>query len=125
MKISFDEMAPTFATDGVDMRTTQVDNNVVLTRYKCAKGTDFAPAVAGLPGNACPCEHWGYVVSGHMIITLQNGETIDCKSGDAFHVMPGHMPQFLTDTEFLDYSPKHQVEALLANMGLELPKNQS
>lgn len=121
MKISFEDMATTFAADGVDMRTTRIGDDIVLTRYKCAKGTDFSGAVQGLPHNACPCEHWGYVVSGQMNVSNHNGQSFEFRTGDAFHLRPGHMPQFPIDTEFLDYSPRHQVEVLLANMGLKLP----
>lgn len=92
MKINFEDMAPTFAAEGVDMRTSRIEKDIVLTRYKCAKGTDFSGAVQGLPHNACPCEHWGYVVSGHMNITTHDGQTFELKAGDAFHLLPGHMP---------------------------------
>ncbi len=121
MKISFDDMTPTFSAEGVDMRTLRVGGDKVLARYKCAKGTDFSGAVAGLPGDACPCEHWGFVVSGRMTVTTHDGQHIELTAGDAFYLLPGHMPEFPEDTEFFDYSPRHQVEMLLANMGIELP----
>ena len=98
MKISFDDMNPTLSGDGVDMR-----------------------ACKGLPHDACPCEHWGTMVAGQMNITTHDGQSFELKAGDAFHLQPGHLPTFPVDTEWLDYSPKSQVEELLQNMGLELP----
>lgn len=121
MKISFEEMEPTFQTDGVDMRTSRIGDDTVLMRVKCSAGTDFGPAVEGLPHNACPCEHWGYVISGRMDITTHEGAEHSYRGGDAFHLLPGHMPSFPEDTEWLDYSPRHQVEMLLENMGIQLP----
>ncbi len=121
MKISFDDMNPTLSGDGVDMRTTRIGDDIVLMRVKCAAGTDFGLACAGLPHDACPCEHWGTMVAGQMNITTHDGQSFELKAGDAFHLQPGHLPTFPVDTEWFDYSPKPQVEALLQNMGLELP----
>ena len=121
MKIGFDDMSKTFSADGVDMRTSRIGDDVVLTRIKCAKGTDFTDSVQGLPHDACPCEHWGFIVSGQMNITTHDGHSYELRAGDAFHLLPGHMPEFPVDTEYLDYSPRSHVEALLGNMGLSLP----
>lgn len=121
MNISFDDMNPTMAGDGVEMRTTRIGDDTVLMRVRCVAGTDFGPAVEGLPHNACPCEHWGFVISGQMNITTHDGKSFEIKAGESFHLQPGHLPAFPVDTEWMDYSPKHQVEMLLTNMGLPLP----
>jgi len=121
MKISFEDMNPTLSIKGVEMRTVRIGDDIVLMRVQCDAGTDFGPACAGLPHDACPCEHFGYVVSGHMDITTHEGQSFAYQAGDAFHLMPGHMPSFPVATEWLDYSPTHQVRKLLDNMGVELP----
>ena len=121
MKLSFEDMNPTLSTEGVEMRTARIGDDIVLMRVRCVAGTDFGPAVKGLPHDACPCEHWGYIVSGRMDITTHDGQAFTFEAGDAFHLQPGHLPSFPSDTEWLDYSPIHQVQMLLGNMGLELP----
>jgi hypothetical protein len=121
MKIEFEDMNPTMAADGVEMRTTRISDDIVLMRVRCAAGTDFGPAMRGLPHDACPCEHWGYLVSGQMDITTHDGQAFTLTGGDAFHLQPGHLPSFPMDTEWLDYSPTRQVKMLLDNMGLALP----
>lgn len=121
MKIGFGDMQLTLSLDGIDMRTARVGDDTVLMRVKCAAGTDFGALIKGLPGDACPCEHWGYVVSGHMDITTHDGDSFALQAGDAFHLQPGHLPSFPEDTEWLDYSPREQVERLLRNVGVQLP----
>jgi len=122
MKIAFEDMTPTMSGAGVEMRTARLGGDMVIMRVRCEAGTDFGPACKGLPDDACPCEHWGYVVSGQMDVTTRDGEKVALRAGDAFHLLPGHMPRFPEATEWLDYSPRHQVEMLLENMGLELPR---
>jgi len=36
------------------------------------------PSFKGLPGDRCPCPHWGLVVSGHMVLRCpDHQETIE------------------------------------------------
>lgn len=121
MKIAFDDMNPTLSADGVDMRTSRIGDDVVLMRVRCEPGTDFGPACKGLPHDACPCEHWGFVITGRMDVATHDGQTFSFGAGDAFHLLPGHMPTFPEATEWLDFSPRAQVEHLLVNMGIQLP----
>ena len=86
MKISFEDMRPTLSGDGVEMRTSRIGDDIVLMRVKCVAGTDFGPACKGLPHDACPCEHWGYMVSGQMNITTHDGQRFELNAGDAFHL---------------------------------------
>lgn len=121
MKIGFEDMSPTLEGEGVELRTRRIGDDIVLARFRCAAGTDFSGAVKGLPHDACPCEHWGYVISGRMVISSYDGESAEYGPGDAFHLHPGHMPDFKEDTEFIEYTPREQFETLLGNMGVTLP----
>jgi len=51
-------------------------------------GLDTAPLLQGLPGNACPCPHWGYVFKGRFLIRYADHEEI-VTAGDAFYMAPG------------------------------------
>lgn len=67
-------------------------------------GLDTAELLKGLPGDACPCPHWGYVFSGRFVVRYaDHEETI--VAGDAFYLQPGHVPVFLEDTEMFELSP--------------------
>ena len=75
-------------------------------------GLDTAPLLKGLPGDACPCPHWGYVFKGRFVVRYgDHEETI--AAGDAFYLQPGHVPVFLEDTEMYELSPAAQLREVL------------
>src|SRR5260370_23598009 len=52
---------------------------------------DPAPYFAGLPGNRCPCAHWGVVTAGQLTFRWPDrAETY--VAGDAYYAPPGHLP---------------------------------
>jgi hypothetical protein len=78
-------------------------------------GLDTAPLLKGLPGDACPCPHWGYVFSGRFTVRYaDHEETIG--AGDAFYLQPGHVPVFLEDTEMLELSPPKELAAVVEHV---------
>ena len=75
-------------------------------------GLDTAPLLQGLPGDACPCPHWGYVFSGSFLVRYaDHEETIG--AGDAFYLAPGHVPVFLEETVMFELSPAEQLRDVL------------
>jgi hypothetical protein len=57
-----------------------------------------------LPGGACQCPHWGYVIAGRMRFVFDDGEEV-YEEGDAFYQPPGHRPYVDAGTELLQFSP--------------------
>jgi hypothetical protein len=57
-----------------------------------------------LPGGACQCPHWGYVLAGRMRFVSSDREEI-YEAGDAFYQPPGHRPYVDAGTELLQFSP--------------------
>jgi hypothetical protein len=72
-----------------------------------------APMLKGLPGDRCPCPHWGYVFSGRISVTYADHEEV-YEAGDAFYMSPGHVPAAEAGSEFLQISPKEQLSEVLA-----------
>ena len=66
-------------------------------------GTDLAPLLQGLPGDLCPCPHWGYMLRGRIRLTYADREEI-LEAGDLFYLPPGHLPLVEEDTEFVEFS---------------------
>ena len=58
-------------------------------------GTDLAPLLAGLPDDACPCPHWGYILEGAIRITYADGRDEVLRAGEIFYLPPGHAAVFL------------------------------
>ena len=40
--------------------------------------------------DSCQAEHTGYMISGRMTVRMENGDEIEYRAGDAFHIPPGH-----------------------------------
>jgi hypothetical protein len=57
-----------------------------------------------LPGGACQCPHWGYVIAGRMRFVSDDREEV-YEAGDAFYQPPGHRPYVDAGTELLQFSP--------------------
>ena len=52
---------------------------------------DGTPLLKGLPGDACSCPHWGYVLKGRLTYRFADHEEV-FGAGDAFYLPPGHIP---------------------------------
>jgi hypothetical protein len=69
---------------------------------------DMAGVLKGLPGDLCPCPHWGYVTAGQVTFTFGDHAEV-FEAGDAFYVPPGHTPAASAGAEFVLFSPAEQV----------------
>ena len=65
---------------------------------------DPAPLFAGLPDDRCQCPHWGYVISGRLVMRYPDHEET-FTAGDAYYIPPGHLPVVTAGTEVVEFSP--------------------
>jgi hypothetical protein len=87
-------------------------------------GSDFAPLLRGLPGDRCPCPHWGYVIAGRFVVRYADTDQEETvAAGEAYYLPAGHVPRYLEDTEVFEVSPAAElrsvIEVMLANAGPE------
>lgn len=66
--------------------------------------SDLDAPLQTLPGGACQCPHWGYVLEGRMRFVYGDREEV-YETGDAFYTPPGHRPYVEAGTELLQFSP--------------------
>ena len=59
-----DDLPIVFEVPDAEIRSTDV-GGMTVSFYRLPAG-DLRPILEGLPGDACPCPHWGYVVSGRL-----------------------------------------------------------
>lgn len=104
--------------DGVEVRHAPAGESMTLVWISCPKGFDFAPALKGLPHDMCCCEHWGIITKGQMDIVTHDGLNLSLSAGQAFHLLPGHMPSFPEDTSWYEFTPTEHVQRLFSHMGL-------
>ena len=74
---------------------------------------DLGPMLAGLPGGHCSCPHWGYVVKGQLTVRYGGREEV-IGAGEAFYMPPGHVPAATAGSEFIQFSPTDQLQAVEA-----------
>ena len=90
--------------DGVELRMQKIGGDLTVAFVHVPKGADFRPAMAGLPGDMCQCPHWGYLIEGRVKMHTRDGEEV-YEAGQAFYWAPGHAPEALEDSEYVDFSP--------------------
>lgn len=82
-------------------------------------GMDSRPLFDGLPGNACQCPHWGYVISGTMRVIYHDREEI-IGAGEAYYLSPGHNVVCEEAGELVEFSPEGEfrktMDAVAAKM---------
>ncbi|MDO8365032.1 MAG: cupin domain-containing protein [Actinomycetota bacterium] len=88
--------------------------------FSLGAGADLAPLLQGLTGDACQAAHWGYMISGEVVVTYTDGSNETCTGGDVFYWHPGHSVRVSTDAELILFSPQeehaHVLEHIAAKM---------
>jgi hypothetical protein len=88
--------------------------------FSLAAGTDIAPLLKGLEGDACQSPHWGYLLAGRMTVSYTDGteETID--EGDLFYWPPGHSVRVAKDADIVLFSPQHEHGVVMDHLNAKL-----
>lgn len=81
--------------------------------FTMAAGTDLAPLLEGLEGNACHAAHWGYMIAGDLVVTYTDGSSERCTKGDVFHWPPHHSVRVDQDAELILFSPQEDHNAVM------------
>ena len=79
---------------------------MVVEYQENADRRDVGPALEGLPGDLCPCPHWGYVLAGALHVRYADNTEEACKEGDAFYIPPGHTGWFEAGSSVVFFSPE-------------------
>ncbi len=72
-------------------------------------GTDIAPLLKGMKDEACQVPHWGYMMSGELVVSYTDGRVETCKADDLFYWPPGHGIHVTKDSELVLFSPRTDV----------------
>ncbi len=107
-----DETPVVIEGDGLEVRVKELGGGMSTAFMKVPKGADLRPALVGLQGDLCQCPHWGYMLSGRLRMHTPDGP-VDYQAGQAFYWAPGHAPEALEDTEYVDFSPSDEFAHVL------------
>ncbi len=83
-------------------------------------GADFRPLFHGLPGDACQCPHWGYVLAGSIRLRYADGTEEVSRAGDAYHWPAGHTGWTEEGVTFLEFSPAEDLRPVLDHVAAQL-----
>lgn len=104
-----------------ELRTKAFDGGGTYTRHiALPAGTDFTPLLAGLPGDVCPCPHWGQVLEGSITLKYTDGTEETNQAGDVFYWPAGHVGWTTTGVVFLELSPTEQILPVLEHLSRQL-----
>jgi len=84
--------------------------------FSLGAGTDIAPLLKGLDDDACQAPHWGYMISGEVVVTYTGGNTETCKENDLFYWPPGHSVRVIKDSEVILFSPQREHTRVMDHM---------
>ncbi len=84
--------------------------------FSLGTGTDIAPLLKGLDDDACHAPHWGFIISGEVVITYTNDSQETCVGGDLFYWPPGHSVRVVQDAEVILFSPQVEHGEVLNHM---------
>jgi hypothetical protein len=79
-------------------------------------GTDIAPLLKGLDGDACDAPHWGYMVAGKVVVSYTDGAEEACSADDLFYWPAGHSVRVVQDAEVILFSPQVEHVKVLDHM---------
>jgi len=100
--------------DNVELRTAPV-GELTVGFVDIKKGTDLGPALVGLPGDLCPCPHWGYMLSGRVMMRTKDGDEV-YEAGQVFYWPAGHAPVALEDSQYVDFSPTDEFDKVIRHI---------
>ena len=84
--------------------------------FSLGAGTDIAPLLKGLEDDACQAPHWGYIISGKLVVTYTDGTEDTCATGDVFYWPAGHSVRVDDDAEVILFSPHLEHLAVMDHM---------
>lgn len=88
--------------------------------FSLATGVDMAPLLAGLEDDLCHAPHWGYVISGTVVVTYADGSTETCSGGSVFHWVAGHSVRVEQEAELILFSPQQEHGEVLDHIAAKL-----
>ena len=84
--------------------------------FSLGAGTDIAPLLTGLDHDACHAPHWGFMISGEVVLTYTHGGEETCVGDDLFYWPPGHSVRVVKDAEVILFSPQVEHAEVLNHM---------
>ena len=120
MRIDKNDIPVVMEVPGATARQLPYGGDMAAEYFSLGAGTDIAPLLQGLDGDLCDTPHWGYVITGDLIVSYGDGSTDRCTTGDCFHWPAGHSVRVEEDAEVILFSPHAAHAAVIDHMKAKL-----
>ena len=84
--------------------------------FSLGEGTDIAPLLQGLEHDTCHAPHWGYMISGTVVVSFVDGSEATCRGGEIFYWPPGHSVRVTDNAEVILFSPQTEHVEVMDHM---------
>jgi hypothetical protein len=88
--------------------------------FSLGAGTDIAPLLEGLDRDTCASPHWGFVMSGQLVVTYVDHAEEEVRAGDLFFWPPHHSVRVTDDAEVILFSPLEAHRTAVEHMAEKL-----
>ncbi len=119
MRTPIDGMPIELEVEGIVTRSSE-GGDVLARHIDLPPGVDFTPLLKGLPGDLCPCPHWGYVLSGSIRLRFADGSEELSSAGDVYYWPGGHTGWTDEGVTFLEFSPTAEIVPVLEHLAAQL-----
>ena len=116
MRIDKNDIPVVMEVPGATARQVVADGYLAAEYFTLGAGTDIAPLLHGLAGDACQAPHWGYLIAGVVVVTYTDGTEDRCVTGDCFYWPAGHSVRVEQDAEVILFSPHAAHAAVIDHM---------
>ena len=90
---------------------------MVVAFNEVPAGSDMTSLLEGLPNDACPVPHWGYILEGSIRLKYVDGKEEMVKAGEVFYWPAGHVPIVEKDLKIIDFSPEAGFNQVMSHIG--------
>jgi hypothetical protein len=104
------------ARQAIDFGDASGYGTLAAEYFSLGAGTDIAPLLKGLDHDACHAPHWGYMISGRVVVSYTDGREETCAGDDLFFWPPGHSVRVVDDAEVILFSPQAEHIAVMDHM---------
>ena len=84
--------------------------------FSLGEGTDIGPLLVGLEHDTCHAPHWGYMISGSVVVSFGDGSEATCRGGEIFYWPPGHSVRVTDNADVILFSPQTEHVAVMDHM---------
>ncbi|SKB84056.1 cupin domain-containing protein [Maribacter arcticus] len=120
MKVSKKNIPVTMEGPGTIMRTKDNFGGMTVGFNELPKGTDFTPLLKGLENDSCHCPHWGYILSGKLLVKYTDGTEEILTDDDVYFLPKGHTAIVQEDIKMIEFSPSKELSEVMAHVGKKM-----